>query len=77
MVPGICFLVNLSSLPLVNTPSLRCKIVDKHMTELCTKHFEARFIRLNAEKAPFLAERLKIKVMPTILMVKDSNVIDR
>eukprot|EP00116_Pleurobrachia_bachei_P009889 sb/3470151/ len=57
--------------------SFRCKIVDKHLTELCTKHFEARFIRLNAEKAPFLAERLKIKVMPTILMVKDSNVIDR
>merc|ERR1712150_441083 len=55
----------------------RCKIVDKHLTELCKKHFEARFIRLNAEKAPFLTERLKIKVMPTILLVKDTNVCDR
>lgn len=57
--------------------SFRCKIVDKHLAQLCLKHFEARFIRLNAEKAPFLTERLKIKVMPTILMVKDTNVIDR
>ena len=47
------------------------------MTQLCEKHYEARFIRLNAEKAPFLTERLKIKVMPTILMTKDSVVCDR
>jgi len=57
--------------------SFRCKIVDKHLGELCKKHFETRFIRLNAEKAPFLTERLKIKTMPTILMVKDTNVCDR
>ena len=56
---------------------LRCKIVDKHMDILSKKHLETRFIRLNAEKAPFLTERLKIRVMPTILMVKDTNVIDR
>jgi len=57
--------------------SFRCKIVDKHLDILSKKHLETRFIRLNAEKAPFLTERLKIKVMPTILMVKDTNVIDR
>ena len=55
----------------------RCKIVDKHLGQLCLKHYETRFIRLNAEKAPFLSERLKIKMMPTILMCKDSVVIDR
>jgi len=57
--------------------SFRCKIVDKHLTQLCEKHYETRFIRLNAEKAPFLTERLKIKVMPTILMTKDTVVCDR
>lgn len=57
--------------------SFRCKIVDKHLGQLCLKHYETRFIRLNAEKAPFLSERLKIKMMPTILMCKDSVVIDR
>lgn len=57
--------------------SMRCKLVDKHFETLCQKHYETRFIRLNAEKAPFLTERLKIRVMPTILLVKDTVVCDR
>ncbi|XP_067842342.1 thioredoxin domain-containing protein 9 [Heptranchias perlo] len=53
--------------------TLRCKIVDKHLAILAKKHFETKFIKLNAEKAPFLTERLRIKIIPTLALVKDGK----
>src|SRR4051812_32073960 len=35
----------------------RCKIVDKHLDILAKDHIETRFIKIDAEKAPFLVER--------------------
>jgi len=55
----------------------RCKIVDMHLKQLAPKHIETRFVKLNAEKSPFLTDRLKIKVLPTILILKDAVVVDR
>ncbi|XP_018319064.1 thioredoxin domain-containing protein 9 [Agrilus planipennis] len=57
--------------------NFRCKIVDKHLKILAAKHVETRFVSLNAEKCPFLAERLKIKVIPTIVCIKDTILIDK
>jgi hypothetical protein len=31
----------------------RCKIVDMHLREIARTHVEAKFIYINAEKAPF------------------------
>ncbi len=31
----------------------RCKIVDMHLQRICKEHLETRFVRLNADKAPF------------------------
>jgi hypothetical protein len=31
----------------------RCKIVDHHLREIAKAHIEAKFLYLNAEKAPF------------------------
>merc|ERR550514_2523269 len=44
----------------------RCNILDKHLGLIAQKHLEARFVKLDAEKSPFLAERLRIVVLPTI-----------
>ncbi|KAL1464918.1 hypothetical protein WDU94_004523 [Cyamophila willieti] len=52
--------------------SINCKILDEHLKTLCKKHIETRFIKLNVERAPFLTERLRIKVIPTLALVKDS-----
>ena len=52
------------------------KIVDKHLGILAKKHLEAKFVKINAEKCPFLTERLRIKVIPTIMLVKDSKTRD-
>lgn len=56
--------------------TFRCQIVDKHLALLAPKHLECKFIKLNAEKAPFLTERLKIRVIPTIMLVKDEKTKD-
>ena len=52
--------------------TFRCKIVDKHLALLAPKHLETRFVKLNVERAPFLCDRLKIRVLPTIACVIES-----
>jgi thioredoxin-like negative regulator of GroEL len=54
----------------------RCKIVDKHLTILASRHIEARFIRIDAERSKFLVDRLRIKVMPTICLAKNGKTVD-
>jgi len=53
--------------------TFRCKIVDKHLAALAPKHLEAKFIKLNAEKSPFLVQRLRIVVLPTIAIIKEGK----
>ena len=47
-----------------------------HLKILAQKHIEARFCKVNAEKCPFLTQRLRIKVIPSIALVKDSKTKD-
>uniref|UniRef100_A0A1B6C4Z9 Thioredoxin domain-containing protein 9 n=1 Tax=Clastoptera arizonana TaxID=38151 RepID=A0A1B6C4Z9_9HEMI len=54
----------------------RCKIVDEHFKILCRKHLEARFCKLDVERCPFLTQRLRIKIIPTIAIVKNNNTKD-
>lgn len=54
----------------------RCKIVDMHLKLLAPKHIETRFCKVNAEKSPFLTQRLRIKVIPTIALIKDGKTKD-
>ncbi|CAD0207129.1 unnamed protein product [Chrysodeixis includens] len=54
----------------------RCKIVDMHLKLLAKKHVETRFVKLDVERAPFLTTRLKIRVIPTIGLVKDNKTKD-
>ena len=52
---------------------VRCKILDKHLAILAKKHVETKFIKLNVEKAPFLTERLRIKIIPTLALLVDGK----
>lgn len=52
------------------TSAWRCEIVDKHLKSLAVKHWGTRFIKINAEKAPYLAEKLHIWMLPSIVLVK-------
>eukprot|EP00801_Mesodinium_rubrum_P010932 Mrub_10993.p1 GENE.Mrub_10993~~Mrub_10993.p1 ORF type:complete len:190 (+),score=62.20 Mrub_10993:1-570(+) len=40
---------------------------------LCQKHMEVKVVRVDAEKAPFLVEKLKIWMIPTIMCIKDQK----
>lgn len=51
----------------------RCQIVDKHFREFCRKHWNTRFVQINAEKVPFLCERLHIWCLPSVVCVKDGK----
>lgn len=52
------------------------QVVDKHLNLLAKQHLETRFVKINAEKSPFLAEKLKIIVLPTLALIKNAKVDD-
>ncbi|KAG7025793.1 Thioredoxin domain-containing protein 9-like protein, partial [Cucurbita argyrosperma subsp. argyrosperma] len=51
-------------------------VMDKHLNILAKQHIETRFVKINAEKSPFLTEKLKIIVLPTLALVKNAKVED-
>ena len=56
--------------------TMRCKIIDKHLELLAPKHIEARFCRIDAEKSPFLVQRLRVVVLPTVALIKKGKTLD-
>jgi hypothetical protein len=50
--------------------------MDKHLSILAKQHVETRFVKVHAEKAPFLTEKLRIVVLPTLALVKNTKVED-
>ncbi|XP_034190487.2 phosducin-like protein 3 [Osmia lignaria lignaria] len=56
--------------------SERSKIVDHHFKILAKKHIEAKFCKLNVMRCPFLTERLRIKIIPTIAIIVNGKTKD-
>ena len=56
--------------------TFRCKILDKHLEILARNHIECRFVKINAERSQFLCDRLKIKIIPTIALIRENKPID-
>lgn len=54
----------------------RCKIVDKHLRIIASKHLSCKFLTMNAEKAPFFVTKLGIQILPTVFVFKDGVVND-
>ena len=50
------------------------QVMDKHLSILAKQHIETRFVKIQAEKSPFLAEKLKIVVLPTLALIKNTKV---
>ena len=44
---------------------------------VCRKYRATKFIKVNAEEAPFFVTKLKIKVLPTIVMFQKGIAVDR
>lgn len=45
----------------------RCKIMSKRLETLAQKHLNTQFLQVNASKAPFLASKLGIRVLPFVI----------
>ena len=56
--------------------TFRCKIVDKHLGLLAPKHLETKFVKLSVDRAPFLCDRLHIRILPTIAIVIEAKTKD-
>uniref|UniRef100_A0A1B0GLG4 Putative atp binding protein n=1 Tax=Lutzomyia longipalpis TaxID=7200 RepID=A0A1B0GLG4_LUTLO len=52
------------------------KVFAMHLKKLAPKHLEAKFCCIDAARAPFLVERLRIKTIPTIALVRDGKTKD-
>ncbi|KAL1290292.1 hypothetical protein AAHE18_20G118700 [Arachis hypogaea] len=55
----------------------RCKIMDKHLKSLSLKHIDTKFIKLDAENAPFFVAKLAIKTLPCVILFRQGVAGDR
>lgn len=46
----------------------------EHVSRIAEIHLETLFTIIDAEKAPFLCDRLGIRVLPSVVIVKDSEI---
>lgn len=56
---------------------MRCKIMDKHLALLAPQHPEAKFVKVDAEKAPFFVGKLQVQVLPTLVYFEEGVAKDR
>ncbi|MES1914241.1 MAG: hypothetical protein MHM6MM_006338 [Cercozoa sp. M6MM] len=50
-----------------------CGTLNEHLGLIARHHMETKFIYLDAEKSPFLTQRLQIRVLPSLVLVKDNR----
>ncbi|KAL6276698.1 hypothetical protein ACE6H2_020299 [Prunus campanulata] len=55
----------------------RCKIMDKHLKTLASKHVDTKFIKLDAENAPFFVTKLGVKTLPCVIIFRNGVAVDR
>lgn len=55
----------------------RCNIMDHHVAQIAPHHTECKFLRINAEKAPFFVAKLQITILPTLIVFQNGKVIGR
>lgn len=56
-----------------------CKIMDHHLKIIATnpQHLACKFVRIDAEKAPFFVAKLKIKILPSLIVFKNGKTFER
>mmetsp|Transcript_88714 Transcript_88714/g.284816 ORF Transcript_88714/g.284816 Transcript_88714/m.284816 type:complete len:274 (-) Transcript_88714:124-945(-) len=55
----------------------KCKVMDMHLAKCARKFFGTRFVRLDAEKAPFFVEKLMIRTLPCVIVFSDGVAVGR
>lgn len=55
----------------------RCKIMDFHLNIIAQEHLEAKFLRIDAAKAPFFVSKLRIKTLPALFVFENGKEIGK
>ena len=55
------------------TGNINSDIYTKHFRDLAKKYWMTRFVCIDAEKCPYLAEKLHIWMLPSIVLVKEGK----
>lgn len=55
----------------------RCEVMGHHLHKLAAQHLETKFVRINADKAPFFVDKLKVRIMPALVLFADGIAKDR
>ena len=51
--------------------------MDEHLSALAPVHLETRFLKIDVANAPFLVEKLKVRVLPCVIAFVDGVGVDR
>lgn len=55
----------------------RCAVMDEHLRQLASRHYEVRFARVDVRDTPFVVEKLNIRVLPCVVGFKDGVGVER
>lgn len=55
----------------------RCAILDHHLKLIAESHTECKFLRIDAEKAPFFVTKLQVRTLPTLIVFCKGKATDR
>lgn len=55
----------------------RCKLMDRYLQDLAPAMMAVKLVKIDAERAPFLIQRLKITMLPCVLLFHNDVNVDR
>ena len=55
----------------------KCKVMDSRLQDLCLTFLSAKFVRIDVEKSPFLVEKLKVSMLPALVLFHNDIAVDR
>eukprot|EP01061_Rhynchopus_euleeides_P026302 TRINITY_DN43031_c0_g1_i1.p3 TRINITY_DN43031_c0_g1~~TRINITY_DN43031_c0_g1_i1.p3 ORF type:complete len:228 (+),score=104.64 TRINITY_DN43031_c0_g1_i1:73-756(+) len=60
-----------------HTKFQRCSLMHDKLGELSARLVQVKFIKINAEEAPFFCDKLSVTVLPCLVMFKNGVAVDR
>jgi len=53
---------------------IRCKVMDKHLKLVAYEYNSCKFLKINAEKAPFFVTKIGVQVLPTVVVFQNGKI---
>lgn len=56
---------------------VKCQTMDHHLKRIAPLHTTCKFLRMDAEKAPFFVQKLRVRTLPTLLIFRHGQFVSR